>query len=238
MKKILLLVTLGLMSTQASARNAYDDFSDQIDKAKWQLGNPSRDVCDEDECDDYMDDNQDLIYSSGGDLWFSSDGNESRLWRSELRYLDSFRRNHTRSMSARVNTLSSSSSDGYTIMQLHKEDADGPPIRLAYIDGDSMAVSFRRDERCDSDDDDSCVTHTQIANSASGAKDVLLSLAGRTLTVSVGNTSQSYRLNASNSNGIPSGTWNNSSTKKYYWKAGIYFQDAGSAVVEFDNFNW
>lgn len=236
MKQLILLVAIGLMSTEAfSQRNAYDDFDDVIDDAKWQLGDPQQDICERDECDGAMNNERDLVFSQSGYFWFSSDGSKSEDWRSELRFLDSFRRNNTRSMSARVgnfNHKNSSDSEGYTIAQLHKEQASGPPARLEFIDSDSMEVTFRRDESCSGS---SCFNHVDISNSASGWKDVLLSLRSRVLTVSVNGTSRSFNLDGSNGS-FGDGTWNNN--RRYYWKAGIYFQDSGSALVAFDNLNW
>lgn len=232
-------LTGGIASSAiAEIRSAYNYtvFRNAIDDARWQRGNNSETRCSRSGCSSTMSSssNQDYIWtdSSTRRLHFSTDGNEDDGWRNELRFVDSFSRGATRTMTARVGYWARrSTSSGLTIAQLHMESDDnyrnrGPVARLEIVDEDTFKVVWREGYSCTS----SCVDRDEYSTSTSGFKDIQLRTSGSVLNVSVAGQTFSYNMRGSDANWPSDGA--------YYWKAGVYLQRDGSAYVGFENLTW
>ena len=227
--------------TTLAKQNAYTYHSATIDEARWQVGYRSNKRCYESECRSTMgeSDFQLYIYADNWrkDMFFSSYGRKNGGWRNELRYNDSFSRSSNKSMSSRIGNYywrNDAHSDGFTVSQFHMEDAAGPPVRLEYINSDSMEVVFRSNDTCTSKPD--CWHHEKINDSARNFKFVNFSLSNSYINVSVNGNTKSWNLNGTNGTGKPAGNW--PSNGRYYWKAGIYIQDYGAALIAFEYLNW
>ena len=229
----------GIMSSAiAEVQSAYNYrvFRDAIDDARWQRGDNSETRCSGSDCSSTMDSssNQDYIWtdSSTRILHFSTDGNEDDGWRNELRFVDSFSRGSTRTMTATVGYWAGrSTSSGLTIAQLHMEsdddyDNEGPVARLEIVDEDTFKVVWREGYSCTSN----CVERDEYSTSTSGFKDIQLRTSGNVLNVSVQGQTFSYDMDGGDANWPSDGA--------YYWKAGVYLQREGSAFVGFENLTW
>lgn len=234
---LLLCSIVGIYSASALSDSVnpfnYSKHEDAILEAKWQLGNSgdsNKDVCKNSACESALNSSSydDYIYADDDSsyMFFSTDGSQAAFWRSELRYEDNFEKSDTISMSARVGFYgwnSSSSSEGFTVAQLHMEGANGPPVRLEYMDRDHMAVTFRTSPSCTSN----CWKTVEFNTTAAGWKNIVLQLKDEWVNVSVNGETKSYQLSSS---------WPDDGA--YYWKAGIYLQKSGQALVGFDYINW
>ena len=234
---------IGLVGSMASSAVAevvsaynYTVFRNAIDDARWQRGNNSETRCSGSGCSSTMDSssNQEYIWTNSNNrrLNFSTDGNEDDGWRNELRFINSFGRGSTRTMTARLRYWSGrSTSSGLTVAQLHMESDDnyrnrGPVARLEIVDEDEYKVVFREGYSCTSN----CVERETFSTSTSGFKDVQLRTSGHVLNVSVAGQTFSYNMRGNGANWPSDGA--------YYWKAGVYLQRDGSAFVSFLDLNW
>lgn len=229
----LLGTALAISSATAFAANVnpynYSEHADAINQAKWQRGYNSDKQCQYEDCESVMGEAESLDYvwakSSDGELRFSTNGVKGNKWRSELRYMDNFNRGSTRTMTVRVRYWpDSSTSEGFTVAQLHMEDSAGPPARLEVLDESHYAVTFRDDDLCTTD----CTwTDKEYSTGITGFKDVQLNTSGNYVNVSVEGETHSYLL-----------TSNWPSKGNYYWKTGIYLQDEGTAYTGYEYIYW
>ena len=234
---VVISIFMAVWSTSALAAKInpinYTIWSNVFADAKWQLG----DTGDTDDVCEYSSDCSDLFNSGTGykryiwaessdnnRLTFSTNGSQARLWRSELRFLDNFAKSSTITMSGRIGYWAGrSTSDGITVAQLHMEDAEGPPARLEIIDEDYFQVTFRNSDDCTSN----CWTERTFSTSTSGWKNFSLYLNNYYINVTVAGQTRTYKLTTE---------W--SASGDYYWKTGLYLQDAGTAYTAYRNLYW
>lgn len=249
---IMFCTGIAAFSTQALAE-PFDYHADAMSEVKWQLD--GSDMCSSgDDCEDFFASSSytttidDYLYTETANqhLWFHTDGSQDASWRSELRWLDEdgsssgtgFAKSATKTMTVRFgqfNWGTSTTSDGFTVSQLHNSNdlTEGPVARLEYIDssdsdGGYMMVTFRDDYDCISSDSTCTFTKRYWWNeSASGWKTATITLDNYYVTVTVDGDSRTYKV---------SSAWEPQT--EYYWKAGVYLQDAGTAKVAFDYIIW
>jgi len=221
--KLLLSISLSVLASNTFAANPYNwsKWKNAFNDAKVQRGYNSEQHCYASGCNGKVDDK--FIYaSSNGDLNWSTSGSKNSKWRSELRFNDSFWKSNKRTMTTRMRVLTgSSSSDGFTVAQLHYEDGSGPPARLEIIDGKKWRVKFRSNEG-----KNPSYPSNDYSTGVSGWKNIQLKTQNTYINVSVAGQTHSYRLNK----------W--PSSEGYYWKTGIYLQDKGSAKTGMKYLYW
>ena len=233
------LSVAGIASTATAAKvnpYTYNVFKNAINDAKWQRGSNSQQQCSQSGCESKLNNNTSKKYIWAHDnttqMTFSTNGNQASKWRSELRFLSNFSRGSTRTMTAKIGYWKNySSSNGFTIAQLHMDQNDGwtvkgPPARLEIVDESHFEVVFRKGHDCTS----GCWTDEQYSTSTSNWKDIQLHLSGNTINVSVAGQTYSYDLDGSGKDWPSNGG--------YFWKTGIYLQDAGSAYIGYQNLYW
>ena len=235
-------VALSLAGSVASAVadtvNPYDYsvFENAINDAKWQRGSDSEKQCAGTDCESTLDSssNQKYIWadSDDGQMYFSTNGSQVAKWRSELRFEENFSRGSSRTFTAKIAYWASrSTSTGFTVAQLHMEtggeyDVKGPPARLEVIDETHFEVQWRNSYSCTDD----CWSADEFATSTSGWKDIQLKTSGDYINVSVAGQTFSYYLKGDDTNWPSDGG--------YFWKTGIYLQDAGTAYTGYQNLYW
>lgn len=243
--KYLLAIGMTTMATSvfAASVNPYtynSVYENAIKDAKWQRGYSSEQQCYSTGCSSTMGTSSNLGYvwvdNSNGQMQFSTNGSKSAKWRSELRFNASFNRGSSRTMTAKLGYWASrSNSDGFTVAQLHMDQnypssgsykVNGPPARLEIVDEDYFEIVFRSGYDCSSD----CWEKHEYSTSTSGWKNIQLQTSGDYINVSVHGETYSYNLKASGNN------W--PSKAGYYWKTGIYLQDAGTAYTGYKNLYW
>ncbi len=243
-----LTLSAAVMATSASAAKVnpynYNVYKNAINDAKWQRGSNSEQQCSQTGCQSTLNSSTSKKYiwanDANGQMQFSTDGSKAKGWRSELRFLANFSRGSNRTMTAKMGYWKNlSTSDGFTIAQLHMDKntgytVKGPPARLEIVDESHFEVKFRRSHDCTSSSSPDCWPDDvggEYSTSISNWKDVQLHLSGDVINVSVAGQTYSYNLKSA-----PNTDW--PSNGGYYWKTGVYMQDAGSAYIGYKNLYW
>ncbi len=226
-KATLLVCALSLPFSSAMARNPFDysHWENAIRDAKWQLDVQDNDICEQAECESYLDTYDDYQWAnSGSDLRFSTNGDKDEGWRNEWRFLANFSRGATRTMTARIRFINArTDSDGFTVAQLHYEGGNGPPARLEVLDEEDFEVTFRNNESCSSN----CWTQRSFTANPRSLQDVQLRTSNGNINVTVAGQTRTWDLKRE---------WPNQSN--YYWKAGVYLQEDGEVEVQYATLFW
>ena len=230
---LILGVGMIMVSAEATATSvnpySYTVFKNAIKDAKWQRGYDSEKQCQGADCESTMESRSNLKYiwvnNDNNQMQFSTNGSKEIKWRSELRFLSNFNRGSSRTMTAKIGYWAGeSTSQGFTVAQLHMEDSKGPPARLEIINEDKFEVTFRNDDGCTSN-----CWHTEEYEDTgtSGWKYIQLQTSGNYINVSVAGETYSYEMTSK---------W--PSKGNYYWKTGIYLQDPGTVYTGYQYLYW
>lgn len=214
------------LSEKASV-NPYDTWQDMIDSAELKIGQNSNVRCTGPECDDAWDSWSNFFWenSSNGRLIMTTNGDRSALWRNEWRALNTFSKwgDNRFEVEVKVGQAHGIPPDGnedarFTVAQLHNVNADGPPVRIMYGEGELIARS-----RSDAGSDPTYEDH--YLGDISGDKRIVMRV--RSGEVVVVHEDERYVLPL---NGF---SWGG-----YHWTAGIYLQYEGYATVSFKTIDW
>lgn len=231
-----LFIAASLLSSQVLAKSAPYNYvkngatlyQDALLKSKLQSPNSSSVLYEETSFDNQYDEDAFYIPDNSTTMELRIDG--ARSSRTELRHLTNFNSTGNNQMEGRLKVQSVSSSiEEVTVLQIHNEEAPAPLMRIALIQEDGekyYQAKIREDDVCKTCDVDYETYEWTSSVSSSAYNNFLVKVDNKEITMTIGSETFIHPINEG---------WR---TSEFYFKAGVYIQQAGTASVRFSKLEW